>query len=405
MSENAEAAIALLQMSQESQQKSVSSQDRKDRILDGLFTNRRETVVKLNLFRGLLSVFFGFVKSFQSEKPMIHTLHRQMVAVTTELLGMFIKPEYIPDSVSQLQKLDITDKLIQKADRELSVGKYAYSDLNKARLDKTCQHWVSDLYHHLRSGYVKAAEKILQMPINNKTIRWLSVLDPELAGHSQAASSLKKIAGLLPNLLSPDDQGQLAMEADKYCVDAQVKELAASYQECNPVDTSYWAKVFSLKNYEQPRYPVLTKVVKAVLTIFSGPLVESSFNIMDDIVEKDRTRLTVENYEAVAIVKTSLRRKNIRSTEMKITPQMKKSCINAYGTYQKYLKKRKEMEEQKHAQKLHDSVQQLKAEKAKRLAKLVRLKNRIVSREAKSRKRKPCGSDEPAKKFKRIKLS
>ena len=46
------------------------------------------------------------------------------------------------------------------------------------------------------------------------------------------------------------------------------------------------------------------------MSIFSGPLIESTFNIMDDIVEKDRSKLTVENYEAVAIVKTSLKRKS-----------------------------------------------------------------------------------------------
>ena len=43
------------------------------------------------------------------------------------------------------------------------------------------------------------------------------------------------------------------------------------------------------------------------MSIFSGPLIESTFNIMDDIVEKDRSKLTVENYEAVAIVKPLLR--------------------------------------------------------------------------------------------------
>ena len=51
-------------------------------------------------------------------------------------------------------------------------------------------------------------------------------------------------------------------------------------------------------------------LISALMSIFSGPLIESTFNIMDDIVEKDRSKLTVENYEAVAIVKTSLKRKS-----------------------------------------------------------------------------------------------
>ena len=51
-------------------------------------------------------------------------------------------------------------------------------------------------------------------------------------------------------------------------------------------------------------------LISALMSIFSGPLIESTFNIMDDIVEKDRNKLTVENYEAVTIVKTSLKRKS-----------------------------------------------------------------------------------------------
>lgn len=58
---------------------------------------------------------------------------------------------------------------------------------------------------------------------------------------------------------------------------------------------------FKLKKYS---------LISALMSIFSGPLIESTFNIMDDIVEKDRSKLTVENYEAVAIVKTSLKRKS-----------------------------------------------------------------------------------------------
>lgn len=94
LSEEAQAAVTLVQLDQEKQQKSLTSVDRKDRILEALFLNRRETIVKLNLFRGLLDTFHGYVKSFQSESPVIHTLHRRMLDVTREVLGMFVKPVY-----------------------------------------------------------------------------------------------------------------------------------------------------------------------------------------------------------------------------------------------------------------------------------------------------------------------
>ena len=45
---------------------------------------------------------------------------------------------------------------------------------------------------------------------------------------------------------------------------------------------------------------------------------------MDEIVEIDRTKLTIENYEAVAIVKTTLKKENVKTAEMKVTSNMKK---------------------------------------------------------------------------------
>lgn len=104
VSEEAQAAITVLQMSQEDQQKSATSRDRKDRILGLLFENRSETLTMITLFRGLLERFHGFVKIFQSEKPLVHTLNKEMYDMTREVLGMFMKPECIPESVKKLLK-------------------------------------------------------------------------------------------------------------------------------------------------------------------------------------------------------------------------------------------------------------------------------------------------------------
>lgn len=67
--------------------------------------------------------------------------------------------------------------------------------MNKARLDKTCTHWVNRIYSDLRTGYVMAA---LKMHINNKTLRLKSVLDPDFVGHSQTEKSLKMLAERIP---------------------------------------------------------------------------------------------------------------------------------------------------------------------------------------------------------------
>ena len=56
-------------------------------------------------------------------------------------------------------------------------------------------------------------------------------------------------------------------------------------------------------------------LTSALLSIFNGHLIESTFNIMDYIVEKVGIKLAVEN-EAIAIVKTTLKRQNVSINEM-----------------------------------------------------------------------------------------
>ncbi|KAH3710983.1 hypothetical protein DPMN_070481 [Dreissena polymorpha] len=59
-----------------------------------------------------------------------------MVDITRDLLG----PEHIPNSITDVLKLDVTDRNIHKLDRDLGVGTYAFTDLNKAHLDKPCKY-------------------------------------------------------------------------------------------------------------------------------------------------------------------------------------------------------------------------------------------------------------------------
>ena len=45
-------------------------------------------------------------------------------------------------------------------------------------------------------------------------------------------------------------------------------------------DTNFWNIVFQFKSVDVARYPVLNTVVKALLSVFSGPFVEGSLNTM-----------------------------------------------------------------------------------------------------------------------------
>ncbi|GFY09926.1 hypothetical protein TNCV_3698881 [Trichonephila clavipes] len=67
----------------------------------------------------------------------------------------------------------------------------------------------------------------------------------------------------------------------------------------------YWSKVFNLKDdfTNDYKYPALAKLVKACLSCFHGPLVESAFNLMDTLVTDYRTSLKIDSLDAVQTIK------------------------------------------------------------------------------------------------------
>ena len=56
----------------------------------------------------------------------------------------------------------------------------------------------------------------------------------------------------------------------------------------------WWSVVFNTG-----KYPALSAVVKACLSIFTGPQVESSLSIMNDIIKKKSGRMLTETYSAI----------------------------------------------------------------------------------------------------------
>ena len=57
-------------------------------------------------------------------------------------------------------------------------------------------------------------------------------------------------------------------------------------------------------------FPNFIQVVKTTLCIFYGPRVESSFNLMDDIVDKRSTKINVDTFSSIQTIKYGLKARN-----------------------------------------------------------------------------------------------
>ena len=117
----------------------------------------------------------------------------------------------------------------------------------------------------------------------------LSGLDPTAIGHSASYAFLKKLADFFPTILMSTEK------TDNYFKEIstlQLDESLPSALEENdaPVQLDlWWAKIFQTSNYL-----VLSQVVKACLSIFSAPHVESSFSLMSNIIDKRSNRMNID---------------------------------------------------------------------------------------------------------------
>ena len=133
----------------------------------------------------------------------------------------------------------------------------------------------------------------------------LSGLDPTAIGHSTSYACLKKLADFFPSILmSTEKTDNYFKEISTLQVD---ESLPSALEENNvPVQLDlWWAKIFQTSHY-----PVLSQVVKACLSIFSAPHVESSFSLISNIIDKRSNRMNIDTYNAMMTIKCSLQSKS-----------------------------------------------------------------------------------------------
>lgn len=127
-------------------------------------------------------------------------------------------------------------------------------------------------------------------------------------------------------------------------MDSDLREQAKDSDENSArIDVDWWSRILAMKMPAGGmRFTISAKLVKALLSLFTGPLVEGSFNIMDDIIQNDRARLNIETYEGLAIIKSHIKATGKTAPNIEISPAMRRMCLSSFERYKTYLKQRKE---------------------------------------------------------------
>jgi hypothetical protein len=362
--------------------------ERKDRVVEKVIYKERKTLLVMNFYISALAMLKQYVCLFQLKEPMIHKLHDEQELLIKKFLSCFCKPEMMAGMTpKKIKALDLKPDMFLRR-RDMYIGGAAQVILSKFR---TNDQDALDFLQSVETAYSTCGKYMIgKLPLDSETLKALSAVDPTATGHSFSLHYLKKLPGLFPTVQINADAFQI--EVHSFQVDPSLPSAFIDQTE-KPVRLDiWWSRVFKSK-----KYPELTKVMKAVLSIFHGPMVESSFNIMGDIIDERSCRMNVTTYEAIQTVKYKLHSSNKSAIEYfhrddklhsPVNVRICKSMRTAYGRYQAELqeqcKAREAVQEQMQIQK---KTLQSK-EKAKKLLQNAERKSFLAHAEKQERIRK-----------------
>lgn len=135
-----------------------------------------------------------------------------------------------------------------------------------------------------------------KLPLNSPTLQALSAIDPLAWGHSTTVHHLQRLTSdeMLGHWVPSDCD--VYGEILRYNVDSSLEQLIDS----DIVD--WWTSLL-----EMEKYPALCAVVSAALSIFHGPMVESSFSAMNDIIDVKSNRTEMLTYGAVQTTRYAIK--------------------------------------------------------------------------------------------------
>ena len=341
VSTQGKAALNKLLQPLQTKQLTGPGKERKKRIVEKLYYERDKTMLYLTMYCELLPLFKSFILTFEQEVPMMHRLYEEQVDMVKHLLAFFIKPQVLnPLGGTKLKKLNVNDCALHKHEDSIFVG----TDTEKL-LDKFEVKQQKEFRQKMMTAYCESGKYILgKFPLTNKVLKCLSAIDPKVQGQDAVCPLLEKLKSLLPTVIRPEEDSQFDKEMHSLQL-ASLPDCLETNESQTPVRIDkWWSSVFS-----RNEYPVFSKLIKASLSIFTGPHVERSFSEMNNLVNKKTNRIAVETYSALQTIRSHVKSKKksalqyFHREDILHDPVDKDLCFHmqtAYGHYKKHLQQK-----------------------------------------------------------------
>ena len=282
---------------------------RKERIMDYLFIQQEKTLLQLTFYQASLFSFKMFVLRYQKKEPLIHMLHTDQLSLARNFLVKFVKASFIRGhTATSLKSLQLSEEMFMD-DGEIFLGVDTREIFSSANAD-TQETFLKSV----RKGFLEAGKLLLnKLPLDNTHLISLKYINPDRRSDTGALSHLQNLATMFDNVLTFNEKALVDEEIRSFIIEDSFKPL-----KDGRID--HW--------WENSNFHLFKRIIKAALSSFHGPQVESSFSLMKGIMKKNSGRMSVNTFDSVQTVKYYLMSKNTSAVKFFHRPSINHSPVD-----------------------------------------------------------------------------
>ena len=310
--------------------------------IEEALNNEVKLMLQMSFLTSIAPLFTDFLLIFQGEGPLIHVLYHELENMVSKLLSRFLKPEVVADKKGE----DLLEIVVEDANNQLPLEKINVGPEVQKYLKKCNKQQREEYLKEMQNAFCKISNHLMEkLPLCSQFLKDMVCLHP-LKRASTSSSPISRIAQHMPHIIPREKVASLKDEWELLKNDDDVVEdwFLTKDGHFKRLD-HYWREIFKLKTLSgQPRYPLLTKVVKSCCSLQNGnAAVERSLSDNKNTLTKERTSLGDETLKGLRRGKEFCRR-NGGAHQVVVSRNMRDAVRSASSAYRERVR-----EEQKAA--------------------------------------------------------
>ena len=325
-------------------------------------------LAKLHFFSYVSAIVEPYLRTYQTEKPMIPFMFKDLKEIVLQLMQLFIKPEVLEANKSgnKLIKIDLYKKDNQIKAKEINVGFAVEAAIDALRRkDIVSRNEIKNFMECIQKFLCSMVRKIFQRsPLYSSFLFYSKIFDPSILSQESESKLLLSLKPLLKclmelDILSTKSCDNIVSEFHKF-FESELKDLKRNtikYSNKNDRLDDFYFKTAKISKYEN-----LSFLVKLILTLSHGQAsIERGFSLNESICKKN---MSSESLIAKRVVKDHMLAFDLKPHTIEITSSIVKAFKSGRKKYHEYLEeeKRKKAISDSDIKKLHinDDIEKLK---------------------------------------------